>query len=150
MMQRPALRNGAAVYADVGLRTSVESSSPLGLVLMLYDGAIESLVRARAHMIAGNVAGKAKTIHKAVEIINNGLNASLDPVAGGELALNLKSLNEYMAQQLLLASLKNDTALLDHVRSLLVQLRGAWNSIADQPAAAVRPGPSLASRSVTA
>jgi flagellar protein FliS len=138
---------GATTYATVGLETAVDSASPHGLIVMLYDGAIQSIANARARMVAGDVGGKAKSIHKAVEIINKGLNASLDPVAGGEMAQNLKDLYDYMGQQLLLASLKNDTLILDHVRALLMQLRDAWKSIADRPAAKAVLGNATPARS---
>ena len=48
---------------------------------------------------------------------------------GGELAVNLSDLYSYMIQRLLVANMKNDPTILDEVSGLLLELRGAWESI---------------------
>jgi flagellar protein FliS len=141
---------GAGAYASVGLETSVANATPLGLVVLLYDGAIQALANAKQCVAVGDIAGKAKNVAKAVDIINKGLNASLDPVVGGKLALDLKALYEYMCRLLVLANLKNDVAALDEVRALLLQLRGAWVAIADTPAAQSPKAESRLTRSAKA
>lgn len=130
---------GAAAYANVKLETAVATANPHQLVIMLYDGAIQALANARHHMGQGDIAGKAKNIGKAVDIVNKGLNASLDPVMGGELAADLKALYDYMCRRLVMANLQNDIAAVEEVRGLLIQLRGAWAAIADSPAAQTAP-----------
>ncbi len=125
--------NPVKAYADVAVATSVSSASPLELVLLLYQGALQSLVNAKGRIRAGDKAGKAKSLHKAVEIINSGLYASLDPVMGGELAKNLKDLYEYMGRQLLLANANDDIARIDEVHALLTTLYGAWKSLTERP-----------------
>jgi len=54
-------------------------------------------------------------------IINDGLRASLDVTAGGQLAQNLRALYEYMSNRLLFANARNEPAVLDEVKQLL------WN-----------------------
>ena len=81
-------------------------------------------------MTQGNIAEKGSAVSKAIDIITNGLKASLDYEAGGELTLKLSALYDYMAHRLLWANLKNDTAALDEVLSLLNELHGAWAQIA--------------------
>jgi flagellar protein FliS len=141
---------GAGAYANVGLETSVASASPLGLVVLLYDGAIQALANARQCVSTGDIAGKAKNVAKAVDIINKGLNASLDPVIGGKLASDLKALYEYMCRRLVMANLKNDPAALDEVRALLTQLREAWVTISEKPEAQVPQAPNRLNRSTKA
>ena len=51
------------------------------------------------------------------------------PASGGELAERLGALYDYMAQRLLWANLKNETAPLDEVLTLLGELRDAWTQI---------------------
>ncbi len=53
---------------------------------------------------------KGKSISKAIQIIDNGLRASLDKKAGGEIAEGLDALYEYMGARLLTANLNNDLA----------------------------------------
>jgi len=81
------------------------------------------------------VATKGSAISKAIPIIEDGLNASLDKKVGGELAQNLSSLYEYMSRRLLTANVNNDMAALNEVAGLLNDLKGAWDGIKQQPAA---------------
>src|SRR5690606_16339292 len=84
-------------------------------------------------------AEKGKAISKAINIIDNGLRASLDKSTGGEIALNLDSLYEYMGNRLLLANLKNDAAILQEVQTLLLDIKSSWESIAPQQQEAPAP-----------
>ena len=77
-------------------------------------------------------AAKGSAISKAISIIDNGLRASLDKEAGGEIAANLDALYDYMSRRLLHANLKNDVTIIDEVHGLLADLRGAWVEIGDK------------------
>jgi flagellar protein FliS len=103
---------------------------------MLFDGAIAALSLARIHMAAGEIPQKGAAISKAIDLISNGLLASLDMEAGGELAERLAALYDYMTQRLLFANLKNSLATLDEVVELLTSLRDAWAQIAPNEQAA--------------
>lgn len=116
-------------YANVGLETSVITADPHKLILLLYQGALLAISSARNQMLRKDIAAKGKYISQAIMIIEEGLKASLDKNAGGELAQNLSGLYEYMSQRLLLANLKNDVAALDEVSRLLTELKGAWEAI---------------------
>ena len=130
-----SMQRGVNAYAKVGLETSVISASPHKLIVMLYDGALAAIKSAASHMAAGNIAEKGAAISKALDIINNGLRASLDKKAGGEIASNLDSLYVYMTERLLTANLQNKLSLLDEVQALLADLRDAWTQIGEKPAA---------------
>ncbi len=130
-----SMQRGVNAYAKVGMETSVLSASPHKLIVMLYDGALAAIKSAASHMAAGRIAEKGAAISKALDIINNGLRASLDKKAGGEIASNLDSLYVYMAQRLLMASLQNKSAMLDEVQTLLADLRDAWLQIGEKPMA---------------
>jgi flagellar protein FliS len=80
-------------------------------------------------MLRKETAVKGKSISKAIAIIGEGLNASLNKSAGGELAQNLSSLYDYMVMRLVDANLKNDITVLDEVARLLTELTEAWDSI---------------------
>lgn len=123
------MRNPAESYAKVGVDAAVETADPHRLILMLFDGAVAAISIAKFEMEAGEIAKKGASISKAIDIISNGLLASLDINAGGELAERLAALYEYMTQRLLFANLKNSTAALDEVLELLNSLRSAWEQI---------------------
>lgn len=128
-------------YHNVGVESIVESATPQQLVLMLFGGAIAAIATAQQYLRLNDVAAKGKAISQAISIIDGGLKASLDLSVGGELAKNLSELYDYMGRRLLHANLKNDAAALDEVRRLLLQLNGAWETLAATPAApAAKPG----------
>lgn len=124
------MRSPAESYAKVSVDAAVETADPHRLVLMLFDGAMTAISLARIQMQNGQIPEKGAAISKAIDLINNGLGASLDIEAGGELAERLAALYEYMAQRLLFANLKNSVAALDEVSELLGSLREAWAHIA--------------------
>jgi flagellar protein FliS len=130
-------RNGANAYAKVGVETGVLTADPHKLILMLFDGAILSIATAAASMESKDIPAKGMAVSKAIEIILNGLKASLDEEAGGELAGRLAALYEYMSERLLYANLHNSRAALDEVTGLLHSLREAWEGIAPGTPASV-------------
>ena len=139
------MKSGASAYANVGVETGVMAASPHKLIVMLFDGAVAAVGSALVHMQAGSIPEKGKAISKAIQIIENGLRASLDRKAGGQIGENLDALYEYMQHRLLLANVQNDPAILEEVQRLLNELREAWNAIgtpanspsADAPVAAL-------------
>jgi flagellar protein FliS len=133
------MKRGVNAYANVALETGVDSASPHKLIVMLYDGALVALLSAKTNIAANNIAAKGMAISKAITIIDNGLRASLDKEAGGEIAANLDALYDYMSRRLLHANLSNDVPAIDEVHRLLSDLRGAWVTIGEkvgQPAVA--------------
>jgi flagellar protein FliS len=134
-------QRGVNAYAKVGLETGVTAASPHKLIVMLYDGALAAIATAGVQMDAGNIQEKGKAISKAIQIIDNGLRASLDREAGGEIAANLDALYEYMSGRLLQANLRNDRQALEEVRGLLADLRDTWNQIGASSAAGTKTQP---------
>ena len=138
-------QTGVHAYAKVGMETGVVAASPHKLIVMLFDGALVALNAALGGMRSGNIAEKGKSISKAILIIDSGLRAALDKKAGGEIAEGLDALYEYMSGRLLTANINNDPSILEEVQRLLIELRDAWNAIADTPAVTGMKQPNLAS-----
>ncbi|WP_145586538.1 flagellar export chaperone FliS [Yersinia kristensenii] len=122
-------RSGSQAYAQVGLESGVMSASPHQLIVMLFDGAQSALVRARILMNQKDIPAKGAAISKAIDIINNGLNAGLDLAKGGEMAENLSALYDYMSRRLLHANLHNDEQAITEVLALLENIADAWRQI---------------------
>lgn len=120
---------GASAYAKVGVETGVVAASPHQLIVMLFDGALISLSHAQQHMKAGNIGEKGRAISKAINIIDNGLRASLNRDVGGEIAASLDALYSYMSTRLLEANLNNQSLILDEVQRLLSEMKSAWEGI---------------------
>ena len=116
-------------YAKIGFESGIAAADPHMLIAMLYQGALLAIANARNGILGKNIAGKCAAVSKAIQIIDEGLNASLDMKAGGDLAQNLSSLYEYMVIRLTQANLNDDVAALDEVARLLNDLKGAWDSL---------------------
>ncbi len=131
------MHNPKAAYSKVGIELGVDTADPHKLVLMLFEGAMLAVASASLHMRrkdgVEDTARKGEAISKAINIITNGLKASLDQEAGGELAGKLGALYDYMCARLLHANLNNQPAALDEVSHLLAELRGAWEQIGSKP-----------------
>jgi len=116
-------------YNKVGVESSVTAAGPVKLISMLYQGALLAIANARNGILRKDIPAKGAAISKAIAIIGEGLNASLDKKVGGDLAQNLSSLCDYMVMRLVAANLKNDMAALDEVARLLSDLKSAWDNI---------------------
>jgi len=123
------MKRGANAYAKVGVETGVLAASPHKLITMLFDGALVSIAMAKKHMAEGDIKHKGEAITKAILIIDNGLRASLNKEVGGELALNLDSLYEYMSRRLFEANVNNNPEILTEIHGLLDDIRDAWQQI---------------------
>lgn len=131
-----SMNSGANAYAKVGVETGVAAASPHKLIVMLFEGAMVTISTAIQHMQAGDIAKKGEAISKAITIIDEGLRASLDKKVGGEIALNLDALYEYMSTRLMIANMKNQPKILEEVYQLLKGLKDAWEAIATSANAA--------------
>ncbi|MDL2307580.1 flagellar export chaperone FliS [Desulfovibrio sp. OttesenSCG-928-C06] len=118
--------------ANAYLQTDVSTTSPGELVIMLYDGAIKFLTRAKVLIDAKDVAGKGIAISKALDIINE-LSSTLNKEKGGELAENLHKLYFLCSTKLAMANLKQDKAIIDSVIKILTGLRSAYAQIQGRP-----------------
>ena len=129
-----SMNSGANAYAKVGVETGVSSASPHKLIVMLFDGALIAVKTALQCMQNGNIPAKGQAISKAIMIIDNGLRASLNKKVGGDIAVNLDALYEYMNNQLLLANMNNQAEVIQEVQVLLRDIQGAWEEIAPKSA----------------
>ena len=116
-------------YTKVGTESAVHGADPHMLISMLFQGALLAIAVAKNKMSRKETAAKGKAISRAIAIIGEGLNASLDKSVGGELAQSLSSLYDYMVARLVTANLNNDIDALDEVTRLLTELAGAWDAI---------------------
>ncbi len=126
---------GAKAYGKLALETDIINAEPHRLVLMLFDGALLQIQRARNFMQTRQIAPKGAAIGHAIEIVDSGLRVSVDPSHDPIFAGRLVSLYQYIVMRLLQANLRNDVAALDEAAKLLGDLRGAWIQIAPKPAA---------------
>ncbi|EJL87168.1 flagellar export chaperone FliS [Pantoea sp. BIGb0393] len=112
--------------ADLAIRTA--AATPHQLVLMLFTGLQDELVRAKGHIAAKRFERKASSISKSIDILN-ALTSALDFERGGELALRLASLYDYCVYRLYDASHNLSVAQVEEVEAVLVTLREGWEGM---------------------
>src|SRR5574344_1267002 len=112
------MKNAAQAYFKTGVSTVDQGQ----LLIMLYDGALKFLQRAKEKMQEKDYAAKGILISRVMDIINE-LSSALNMEQGGSLAENLNNLYFLCTTRLLQANLKMDIALLDSVADILSGLR---------------------------
>ncbi|MBT3366208.1 MAG: flagellar export chaperone FliS [Nitrospina sp.] len=115
-------------YHNQYRKNEISTSSQGRLILMMYEGAIKFSTMAIQSIESGDIAGQGKYINKTHDIINE-LSLALDLKKGGEVALRLESLYQYMLSQLTLANIKSDRKSLEDVVKILSPLAEAWEQL---------------------
>ena len=116
------------------LETKVLTASPLQLVHLAYEGAMESVADARSALAAQDIHGRVRAITRAQQIITE-LQTALNFEQGGELSTRLASLYVYVQQRLNDGNFQQADQPLAEVHSLLATVDEAWKQLADGTAA---------------
>lgn len=104
---------------------SVQGATPLGLVVMLYDGAIAAMRQAIAAIEAHDVPNKCFHLNRAQAIVAQ-LDGTLNLELGGEVAQTLKTLYVHARTQMLKATIENSPELLRSLIQNFATVREAW------------------------
>ncbi len=115
-------------------KTQVATVDRGRLIVLLYEGAVSFLIKAKACLAEGDIPGCASLINRAQDIIDE-LNASLNMELGGEIASNLRRLYLYMGDRLVRAKIRREDAPLDEVIRILTSLNEAWREALAKPEA---------------
>ena len=118
---------GAQLYA----KTQVQTASSVQVVVLLYDGVIQSLKLAQEGIGVNNMQDKARFLDRALAVVNE-LSASLDMEQGGAIATDLRRLYEYVQYELTQANLHHDSSRLNGPIRCLGIVREAWVELARQ------------------
>ena len=113
-------------------QVATKTAPPGQLVLMLYEGAAKFLQRAIAGFDLEDPAESNEMINnniiRAQDIIFE-LNVTLNVKDGGELAMTLRRLYDYMDRRLVQANFKKDKAIVEEVLGRVTVLRDAWSQM---------------------
>jgi len=113
--------NHARRYQEV----EIKISTPIELVVLLYDVAVASIQKAQEYMAAHNIGGRTRCLNKAMAILTE-LQANLNFKTGGDIAPSLDRLYRYMKNCIFQANVRQDPAPLKEIVRLLSSLREAW------------------------
>ncbi|WP_152219115.1 flagellar export chaperone FliS [Pseudomonas sp. SCB32] len=115
-------------YRMVDLEAKAAASSPYELVLVLFDGLLDELARARGHIEHKRYQQKGRSLEKCLNILN-GLSGALDYENGGEVVQGLARLYDYCIYRLSDVSVSLDVVGIDEVVRLLGILREGWEGV---------------------
>lgn len=122
--QASALRH----YRSAGSAAAMYDASQHQMILMLYNGAIESLGRVQAAMANDDKITKNKSVRAALDIIGY-LRGILSQDTANKTAKNLSSLYEYMVGRLSRANVMNDADGVREVSKLIAEIKAGWEEI---------------------
>jgi flagellar protein FliS len=154
---RHPMRHPAHAYRQF----SVQSATPLGLVVMLYDEAIAAMQRALTAIEAHDINTKCAQLNRALAIIAQ-LEGTLNFELGGEVAQTLKHLYVYARAQAQKANIEDSPKVLRAVIENFATVREAWYEADHRPSLcpttpasegspyAPSPAPNLGSRRLAA
>lgn len=132
-------RNPARDY----LHFTASSATSVGLVLLLYDVALESLHCALRALAEGKTEQRTAELNRAVTVLGE-LQGSLDFARGGEVALWLGRFYSRARGKLLEAHIKASEEILRQLAAEFLSLREAWQQVEQSvagPVALPPPGP---------
>lgn len=106
-------------------KSSIETASREQILIMLYDGAIQFLNKARISIENKDFEGINNNLIGAQNIIQEFIN-SMDREVAPQLAENLISLYEYFIRRLVQANMKRQVEPIDEVLKYLKSLKATW------------------------
>lgn len=117
--------HAAQSATDAYLAESVMSAPREELPLLLFDGALRFLGRARALAAEGSPEALGRQIARAQAVVDE-LNVSLDLEQGGEIARNLRDVYVFVNGHLASALVARDARKIGEAAALLRELRDGY------------------------
>ena len=107
-------------------QNSVTTASPGELTLMLYNGCLKFLGKAKVAIEQKNIEDKNHNIQRSQAIIAE-LMSTLNMDI--EISKQMLPLYDYMNRRLVEANIKNDAAIIDEVEGLVTEFRDTWKEV---------------------
>lgn len=133
--RRPArIEESGLAYANHALeyrKQAVTGASPVGLVVMLYDGALRFMEAGKASIKNRDLEAQDRNLQRAQKIVLH-LMGTLDHDNGGEISTNLLSLYTYVLDQLVKANIYDQADRVDEAIRTFSELRQGWAQLEEQ------------------
>lgn len=107
-------------------QNSVTTASPGELTLMLYNGCLKFLSKAKLAIQDKNIQDKNTNLIKAQAIISE-LMATLNMDI--EVSKNMLALYEFMNRRLVEANIQNDVSIIEEVEGFVTEFRDTWKEV---------------------
>lgn len=112
-------------YLQQYKKNQVETATPEQILILLYDGAIQYLNKAKFAFDEEDREQLHNNLLACQNIIIEFMN-TLDMEAGGDLAKNLYNLYDYLYKTLVSANINKDKKKIEEVLKHLIELRATW------------------------
>ena len=129
--------NAKSAYRESAMR----GATSVGLVVMLYEQAVQDLQHALEAMKENNVERRVREIDHAMRVLGQ-LQGTLDKEQGGEIARNLEKFYELARASMITAQAQLSPEILRRRIADLLELREAWIEVdrrTSQPAEFAEP-----------
>lgn len=107
-------------------QNSVTTASPGELTLMLYNGCLKFLGRAKIAIDEKNIQDRNYYIQRSQAIITELMSTLKMDI---EISQQMLPLYEYMNHRLTEANIKNDVAIIEEVEGLVTEFRDTWKEV---------------------
>ncbi|MEJ5173650.1 MAG: flagellar export chaperone FliS [Hydrogenothermaceae bacterium] len=111
------------------LKTGLETMPLPKVIANGYERIVLELKSAIESIKTGDIKSKISHIHRALEILRV-LRLGLDFEKGGEIAVNLDNIYEFLERHISLGNLKNDEKILNEAIEILNTVKSGWDEIA--------------------
>ena len=110
------------IYQDAAVR----GATPIELVILLYDSAIEDMRRAMTAMQGRDIEARAREMAHALMVLQQ-LQGTLDFERGGSAARQFEQFYNLVRAKLLEAQMRGSTALLQQQIRYMSEVRDCWS-----------------------
>lgn len=117
----------AQAYASIAVDTSIKDSSPLDLIVLVFEKIFDHLIRGKKELDSGQTGSEPFT--KAVDLINLGLVASLNKENGNQIAENLETIYLWSIDKIIQARLNKTPDRIDEVVKVLNPIYEGWREL---------------------
>ena len=121
------------------LAIRITTASPMELVRILYEGAVQSVHEAIRALHSGDILGRGQAVNKAIEILAE-LRVSLRRDVQEQYSNTLAELYGYIQHQLIRAHAEQSESLLQEVSRLLSTLLEGWAGAMERAEASQEAG----------
>jgi flagellar protein FliS len=125
------MRKNLKAYNQVNIESSLLTADPHQVILMMYDGLLESVAKVKGAIERKDLAVKSQMVTKAVNILS-ALDNSLDAESEPTISETFSKLYSYCIERLNDANVSLEIEALDEVVELIKPLRDAWREMPEE------------------
>ena len=110
------------------LEERILTASPLELVQILYDAAVDHVREARRHLSEGDALARSNDVSKTLEILSE-LTMALHEQEANEYSAAYSAIYQHLQRRLLEAHTKKSDSILAEVEETLASMAGNWRGV---------------------